>query len=67
MDPEYRRRVHGQQVASRARRRQTEWEEFVAGNAARGVAACRHEYPNGRRCWKVHPHRHGGVEYPGQV
>lgn len=63
-DPEFRRRVLDAQARSRRKATDGRWLAFVEEHTARGVAVCRHEYPNGRRCWRVHPHRHGGIEHP---
>jgi hypothetical protein len=58
-DPEFRAKVYAAQSASRAKRRQRELEES-------GDLVCGHEYANGRRCWKVYAHTHGGeVVDPG--
>lgn len=53
-DSAFRARVYAQQIASRRRRRERE----RAGLAP----ACDHVYRDGRRCWLVGPHRHGGID-----
>jgi hypothetical protein len=63
-DPEFKTRVLAAQARSRRKRTDGRWLAFVELNGSRGVPVCQHEYPNGRRCWRVHPHRHGGIEHP---
>lgn len=60
-DPGFRRSVIQSQVASRQRRRLTQWLEHV--KSAGHDAACSHVYPSDRHCWKTEPHTHGGFAY----
>lgn len=51
-DPDFKRRVYAQQVASRARRREAVREQ--------SDMVCGHPYSNGRHCWRSDVHTHGG-------
>lgn len=52
-DPEFRARVYRHQTDSRKRRQ----DRARAG----GGPICEHVYRDGRACWRVDLHRHGGV------
>lgn len=54
-DAEFRHRVLSTQAESRRRRRAEEWQIHIERY---GDTICLHQYPNGRRCWKVEDHNH---------